>query len=53
MQWRFRTNWRGTLVLQRGNRVPDLRGLPGSTYISWRDAKATDLLDYYKATKHD
>lgn len=47
MKWRFRTNWRGKLILQVGMRVPYLDGIPGSTCIEWRDAKVEDLKYYY------
>ncbi|MGV1017467.1 MAG: hypothetical protein ACOYBW_08830 [Fluviibacter phosphoraccumulans] len=45
--WRFRSNWRGKLILQRGFRVPVHSGLLGDHYISWRDATTEDLGSYY------
>ncbi len=47
IKWRFRTNWRGKLILQRGFRIPNLNGLPGSTKFVWRDATTEDLGAYY------
>ena len=47
MRWRFRTNWRGQLILQVGWREPKLSGLPGDTYIRWADATTEDLGHYY------
>lgn len=44
--WRFRTNWRGKLVLQRGWTVHYYMHLKPTAH--WRDANATDLLDYAK-----
>ena len=49
MRWRFRTNWRGKLILQVGRRTPNLSGLPGDHYIKWEDATTEDLGDYYAA----
>lgn len=46
--WRFRTSWRGLLVLQR--RVRDLRAI-GPTIepcMVWRDATTEDLSEYYR-----
>lgn len=45
--WRFRTNWRGLLILQR--RVRDLRviGPMVEPYLKWRDATAEDMAQYY------
>ena len=43
--WRFRTNWRGKLVLQRSYRVPALG--PGDWVVRWRDATTEDLAAYY------
>lgn len=40
-KWRFRTNWRGRLVLQRKVYV----GMGMLT--DWCDASSTDLADYY------
>lgn len=44
-EWRFRTNWRGKLILQR--RVHQT--LYAEAYYVWRDATAGDLADYYNA----
>lgn len=43
--WRFRTNWRGKLILQRSYRVPSIS--PGMFDIKWRDATTEDLGAYY------
>jgi hypothetical protein len=45
--WRFRTNWRGKLILQRSYRVPAL--VPGDWNVRWRDATTEDLGHYYAA----
>lgn len=43
--WRFRTNWRGQLILQRF--FPAVFNFGGCARREcWRDATATDLLDY-------
>ena len=47
MMWRFRTNWRGKLILQRSYRVPAL--CPGDWIVRWRDATTEDLGHYYAA----
>lgn len=46
--WRFRTNWRGKLILQR--RVRDLHviGSMVEPCMRWRDATAEDLSEYYR-----
>jgi hypothetical protein len=46
--WRFRTNWRGKLILQR--RVRELAPVgPSLEWVSkWRDATAKDLAGYYR-----
>lgn len=47
-EWRFRTNWRGLLILQR--RVPDLvaYGPTVERVLKWRDATSKDLAEYYR-----
>ena len=47
-EWRFRTNWRGLLILQR--RVTDLIpfGPSMERVLKWRDATAKDLGEYYR-----
>lgn len=47
-EWRFRTTWRGLLILQR--RVPDLvaYGPTVERVLKWRDATAKDLAEYYR-----
>lgn len=46
--WRFRTTWRGLLILQR--RVRDLQviGPMIEPCMKWRDATAEDLAEYYR-----
>lgn len=44
MKWRFRTNWRGKLILQRSYRA---YGGFGDFYIAWMDATTEDLGEYY------
>lgn len=44
--WRFRTNWRGKLILQREYRVPSIA--PGVWDSVWKDATAEDMGDYYR-----
>lgn len=46
MNWRFRTNWRGKLILQRRVENVSFDFSPSGYY--WRDASSTDLLDYAK-----
>lgn len=43
--YRFRTNWRGRLILQRLNTYRNRWGDPDRL---WEDADAGDLQDYYK-----
>lgn len=47
-EWRFRTTWRGLLILQR--RVRDLAvfGPTVERVLKWRDATAEDLAEYYR-----
>ena len=45
-KYRFRTNWRGKLILQRLNTYRDQWGGPEQL---WEDADAGDLKDYYEA----
>ena len=49
MMWRFRTNWRGKLILQVGRKEPSLDRSPGDMYIAWTDATTEDLGHYYAA----
>lgn len=42
--YRFRTNWRGKLILQRLHTYRDQWGGPDHL---WEDADAGDLRDYY------
>lgn len=46
MRTRFRTNWRGRLILQVGRVVPSKHPnpMPGrETVVAWRDARVSDL----------
>jgi hypothetical protein len=43
--YRFRTNWRGKLVLQRLHKYRDQWGGPD---FRWEDATIQDLKDYYE-----
>lgn len=38
--WRFRTNWRGKLILQVGRRSVSFYGMP---YLDWSDATVEDI----------
>ena len=49
MMWRFRTNWRGKLILQVGRKEPSLDRSPEDIYIAWTDATTEDLVHYYAA----
>lgn len=46
--WRFRTTWRGLLILQR--RVSDVAvfGNSAERVWKWRDATSKDLAEYYR-----
>lgn len=44
-QWRFRTNWRGKLILQRRSVWRD----DGRECSEWLDASTEDLGDYFLA----
>lgn len=46
--WRFRTTWRGLLILQR--RVSDVAVFGNSVerVLKWRDATSKDLAEYYR-----
>lgn len=44
-QWRFRTNWRGKLILQRRLAWHD----DGMDFSRWQDATTEDLGDYFLA----
>jgi hypothetical protein len=47
--WRFRTNWRGVLVLQRRVKAWAFYGPLAEREFRWRDAKTEDLAAYYEA----
>lgn len=46
--WRFRTTWRGLLILQR--QVSDVAVFGNSVerVLKWRDATSKDLAEYYR-----
>lgn len=44
--WRFRSTWLGTLVLQR--RIRHWCDSPTGHYYHWRDATTEDLNDFFK-----
>jgi hypothetical protein len=46
--WRFRTNWRGLLILQRRIRTMRIIGPSAEPGFEWRDATAKDLAEYYR-----
>lgn len=46
--WRFRTNWRGLLILQRRIRTMRMIGPSAEPGFEWRDATAKDLAEYYR-----
>lgn len=48
-RWRFRTNWRGKLILQKRITIHNIYIL-GETY-KWIDATAGDLLVFAKELK--
>ncbi|MCY1197881.1 hypothetical protein [Variovorax paradoxus] len=43
--YRFRTNWRGKLILQRRTRHPWCDG--PLVHTAWRDATAEDLVHFF------
>ena len=45
--WRFRTNWRGKLILQRRIRTMRMIGPSADPCYEWRDATTEDLGHYY------
>lgn len=45
--WRFRTNWRGKLILQRRIRTMRMLGPSVEPGFEWRDATSKDLGFYY------
>lgn len=47
MIWRFRTNWRGKIILQVGRKEPSLDRSPREYIVVWVDAKTEDLEHYY------
>lgn len=47
--WRYRTNWRGQLILQRRYRT--LSDWPMYWEMKWYDAKVEDLFDFYEDLK--
>jgi len=46
-EWRFRTNWRGKLILQRRIRTMRFLGPGVEPGFEWRDATTEDLGLYY------
>lgn len=44
--WRYRTNWRGKVILQRRYRT--LAGPPMYWEMKWYDAQVKDLFDFYE-----
>lgn len=44
--WRFRTNWRGKVILQRRFRYPSR--FPGSFDWVWEDARVEDLKVFFE-----
>jgi hypothetical protein len=47
--WRFRTDWRGVLILQRRVKTFAFFGPIADRVLQWRDAKTEDLAAYYAA----
>jgi hypothetical protein len=47
-KWRFRTNWRGKVILQRRFRVP--ASFPGGWDVIWLDACVQDLKVFFEET---
>lgn len=47
--WRFRTNWRGVLILQRRVKTFACFGPIADRVFQWRDATTEDLAAYYEA----
>lgn len=47
-QWRFRTNWRGKVILQRRWRKPGY--FPGDWVYFWEDAGVEDLQVFFEET---
>jgi hypothetical protein len=45
-KWRFRVNFFGKVVLQRGHRVPGF--MPGDFVIKWEDATSTDITKFFR-----
>jgi hypothetical protein len=45
-KWRFRVNFFGKVILQRGHRVPGY--LPGDFMIKWEDATSTDITNFFR-----
>lgn len=45
-KWRFRVNFFGKVILQRGRRVPSYP--PGDFYIKWEDATSTDISAFFR-----
>lgn len=46
--WRFRSTWRGKVILQRRFRVPGT--FPGDWDLVWRDARVEDLKVFFEET---
>ncbi|VTU32016.1 hypothetical protein H4CHR_02925 [Variovorax sp. PBS-H4] len=51
--WRFRTGWRGALVLQRRFEWVDYYYYSPGTCSDWRDATTEDLVDFIKENAHE
>lgn len=49
--YRFRTNWRGKLILQRRVKYYNINMYMWDYY--WRDATSKDLQDYYETHTQD
>lgn len=47
--WRFRSNWRGKLILQRAETRQTYSATfgEGPPYKAWRDAKVENMDDFY------
>ena len=45
-KWRFRVNFFGKVILQRGHRVVNNRF--GDSHIEWRDATSTDISRFFR-----
>jgi len=45
-KWRFRVNFFGKVILQRGYRVPAFG--PGDFVTKWEDATSTDITKFFR-----